>query len=414
MRLPLLALLVLAAAPAAADVPPLLVPEHADSVSTSTPAAPMIVPGRGPQGSPATRASKAREEFALGSALERQGNRPAAIAAYRTAVMLDPTLPEAHFRMGRLFAAVGQHRVAADEFARELEHHPDRNDARLGLAQSSAQSGDTTRAIAMLEDMTRRRPRDEPAWQALGFVYAVAGRPRDGERALRRALALDPKDADAWRDLGVVLVNQDRPDAARAAYRRAVELAPHDATAFVNLGNLERAASHWQAAYEAYAIAERIDSTQALAYRGQVDALTQLGRAPEAGDVYRRWLRVVPDEAALRMEAMRYFDGIGRTDIALELAREGVRGAPRSGEARLGLGLALDAAGQTRAALVELRIAEALFREPRDRGRVAHVIRGMRADAPDSLRALFAADSLADVASRAAADSTRARPRPRP
>jgi len=56
MRRSLVLFLALAALPAAADVPPVFVPQHADTVTTNSPAAPLIVPGRGAGGSGGTRA----------------------------------------------------------------------------------------------------------------------------------------------------------------------------------------------------------------------------------------------------------------------------------------------------------------------------------------------------------------------
>jgi len=123
--------------------------------------------------------------------------------------------------------------------------------------------------------------------------------------------------------------------------------------------------------------------------------LRQTGHAVEAGQVYRRWVGTEPHNTTLRVEAMEYFDGLGRPDVSLELGREGVRLSPRIGETHLALGMAYHGVHDYRAALGELRRAEALFANPDERGRVGALIRAMRAAAPDSLRAFFAADSAA-------------------
>jgi tetratricopeptide (TPR) repeat protein len=393
------ALAVLFSARAAlADVPPVLVPPHADSIGLGVAPAPLIVPGRA---NPAdslrpTPERVASEQFGLGREMERLGQPAAAIAAYRNAVRQQPSLPEAHYRMGVLFSAVGQHAQAAKEYAAELERHPEHRDADRALALEEAQLGDTASAIGRLERLTRTGPRDEDSWQALGFAYSTSGRPVEGERALRRALELDPKDAAAWRDLGALLAAQKRDGEARSAYARAAKLAPRDATVWVNLGNLERRAGRPSAALDAYRDAVRRDSSLAFAWRGRVAVLDQLGHPLEAAETFRAWLSHQPGDNALRVEAMERFDALGRKDIALELAREGVRLAPKSGEARLALGMALQATGGTRAALPQLRRAQVLMRKPEQRARIGALVASMRARAPDSLRAMFAADSAAN------------------
>lgn len=379
-----------------AQVPPVLVPGGADSTTVESPPAPLIVPGRSPVDSTArTSEQRARDEYVKGRALERQGFPAAAIMAYTNAVRTDPAIRDAHYRMGQLFLTRQQWMPAALSFAEELKLDPANRDAGRALGWSLANAGDSARAIRQLEHLVRSDAKDEASWQTLGFAYARFGRTADAERALRRALALDPRDADAWRDLGVVLAGAGRSADARAAYRRALALAPEDESALINLANLEARHGRWPEALAAYARAERIDSTQTLAYRGQTDALRALGREAEAGEVYRRWLEREPGNAELRIEAVLHFERAGRYDLALELAREGVSADSRSGEARLALGVAHRAGGELRDALRELREAERLLRDAAQREQVRALIGALRASAPDSLRALFEADSAA-------------------
>jgi tetratricopeptide (TPR) repeat protein len=395
-----------------AGVPPVLVPQHADSVGVGEAPAPFIIPG---QANPAdslrpTPERLAREQFALGQELERENHPAAAIAAYRNAIRFLPSIPEAHYRMGMLLAAAGQHSVAAKQFEAELVRQPEHRDAGRALALERAQLGDTTAAIGRLERLTRANPADEASWQALGFAYSTAGRPLEGERALRRALALNPKDADAWRDLGAVLAALKRDREAREAYAHATKLAPRDPSAWINLGNLERRMGRTDAALTAYGEAIRRDSSAALAWRGRIAVLDALGHPLEVAETFRAWLAFQPEDNSLRVETMERYDALGRKDIALELARDGVRRAPKAGAARLALGMALHEAGDERAALLEMRRAQSLLRKPGQGERIGALIAGMRSRAPDSLRALFAADSSANENPAAATDSSRSRP----
>lgn len=389
-----------------ADVPSLLVPATGDSVSADSPVGPLLQPGRGnpADSTQRTRAQRAQEQFQFARGLETSGNLASAILAYRNAAKLDPRLADANYRIGLLYASRRQWVPAAAAFAAEVQRDPSHRDAAREMGLALAQAGDSARAITQLEMLTRRDAKDQRAWQALGFAYSVTGRVHDSERALRRAVALDPRDADAWRDLGVVLASMRRDQESRAAYAKAARLAPRDGAVYVNLGNLESLANRPVAALAAYRTAERRDSLLAFAYRGQIRALLALKRPAEVGAVYRRWLAVAPRDTDTRLEAIQWFDAQGRGDIALELARDGVRLDPRSGEARLQLGMAYHAAGQVPEALTELRKAESLLRLPEQRARVGALLRQLRSSAPDSLRAVYAADSLLHEAPR---DTTR-------
>lgn len=405
------ALALIIAGRSGADTPTLFIPAHADSVSISIESAPapMLMPG-GPNPSDSLQRSRvqvAAEQFQLGVALQAQGAPAAAITAFRNAVKFDPTIAQAHFRMGLLYAVVGQHHAAALEFASEVEHHPgDRVAARmLGLAL--AQDGDSALAIQQLERLVRLDAKDAAAWRGLGFAYSLAARPADGERALRKAIALDPSDCGVWRDLGALLAATHRDDEARSAYRKSADLDSNETGALVNLGNLERRAKKLQAAYVAYHEAERRDSLLVLAYRGQVQVLIESRHEAAAGAVFRRWLAAHPNDTATRVEAIQLFQQLGRNDIALELARDGVRRDPRSGEARLAFGMALHSNGDVKDALPELRRAESWLSKPEQRLRVGALIRSLRENAPDSLRAVFVADSSKFEAPQAVADSTR-------
>ncbi|MEK7331397.1 MAG: tetratricopeptide repeat protein [Candidatus Eisenbacteria bacterium] len=363
--------------------------------------APLLIPGRPSPGDSAIRnpAQRARDAYALGRQLEASGAPGAAIASYRNAIRFDPAIPDANFRMAMLFLTRDQVGEAVKCLAAEVEHHPENGEAIRQLGLCLARLGDTGRAIQHLERLARRQPKEGANWHALGFAYLAARRPRDAETALRRALRLPPTTVDERRDLGAALAALGRDGEARTQYRRALELDPRDPPSWVNLGNLERRAGHPDSALACYRRAEAGDSSFTLALQAQAQLLREMKRDGEAADAYRRWLDRHPDHHGARLEAVRLLDAIGREDEALALAREGTHQVVDTGQPHVILGMVLRGRGDTRGALAELRRAEKLFRGNADeQERVRKIIAALRASAPDSLRALFAADSVAAAA----------------
>ncbi|HVP15371.1 MAG TPA: tetratricopeptide repeat protein [Terriglobales bacterium] len=392
----------------------LLVLVLAPGDTTESRPAPLIVPGR-PSPADTTRVdpkARAREEYLRGRELERLNADGPAIVSYALALRHDPDIPDANYRIGLLELKSSSLMSATRAFAAELKRHPDNLDAARELGLALARLGRHDSAVRRLEALVKRAPQDGRNWRALGFAQLLAGQPQAAESALRRAIALPPPSALEHRDLGYVLAQTGREAEARAEYRKAIAMDPKETGAWVNLANLARKDGDLAQALTDFREAEKRDSTLALAVSGQALVLRQLGRDEEAAATYRRLLDLDPTDRASRFDAIQLFDSLGRGDIALQLARDGVRAEPGSGAARLLLGLELQGRGRTREAVLELRRAHALLADEEGRARAERLIANLRAQAPATLRAQLDADSVAFERERTRA--ARARPLAKP
>lgn len=364
--------------------------------------APLLVPGRrAPGETPVTAHDRAREHLALARRLDAGGELISAVAAYRNAFLLDSTLTGAAFRAGQILASLGDDATAVQMFATEVARNPRDVAAAHAFGLALSRIGQHDLALRQLRTLTRRLPGADTAWTALGLAQLAAAQPAAAESSFRRALALPPPRAREHRDLGAALAARGRPDEARASYRRAIAGDLRDATPWLNLANLERESGREAEALTAYREAEARDSTLGAAIAGQARLLAAAGRPREAGAAYRRWVEAAPLDLGARLEAVNHFVAAGRADMALEIARDALRRDPRSGDAHVLYAVALDAAGDKRSALAALRRAERRFRSDAGRRRARQLIAALRASAPDSLAAHFAADSAAH------ADTTR-------
>jgi len=97
--------------------------------------------------------------FNLGFVRERAGQHEAAIAAFREAVRLQPSVDRAWFGFGLSLAALGRHAEAAEA----------------------------------LKEAARLQPMNPHAWYALGMAYHTLGRHDKVAQVVERLRGFDPK-----------------------------------------------------------------------------------------------------------------------------------------------------------------------------------------------------------------------------
>ena len=74
----------------------------------------------------------------MGAILAQQNHQQEAIAALQHAVSLDPSQPDAHLRLGRLYKATGNPAAAQKEFAKLRELHQKADDDMASKMSVSA------------------------------------------------------------------------------------------------------------------------------------------------------------------------------------------------------------------------------------------------------------------------------------
>jgi protein O-mannosyl-transferase len=117
-------------------------------------------------------------------------------------------------------------------YANAVRSEPDSAAARYGIGVVFARKGMWPQAIASFETATRLDPANMRAWNNLSVAYETRGRLDDGERAVRRAIALsDGTHFRAWYNLATIQQKQGRPREACASLDRALAINPYYAKA---------------------------------------------------------------------------------------------------------------------------------------------------------------------------------------
>lgn len=147
----------------------------------------------------------------VGGELGRQGDHVNAIAHYREAIRLNPSLPGAHF-----------------ELAEQLRTSSDR--------ALNVQAEDEYKRALQLNQF------DELSWRQLGGIRAANSDFQGAEEDYRKALALQPGDADAKTGLAIALVSQNRTTEAVSLLESALRDDPTNTAAHYRLSLIYRKA----------------------------------------------------------------------------------------------------------------------------------------------------------------------------
>jgi predicted O-linked N-acetylglucosamine transferase (SPINDLY family) len=254
----------------------------------------------GESGRPGARVLTANDAAAQcnrGVALEETGRIDEAIAAYRRAIELKPSLAAAHYNLGSALRRKGRFDEAITAFGCAIELEPGHGAAHSNLGGTLQQAGRLDEAIAAYRQAIAIEPTSVGAHSNLGSAWADLGRFDDAVAALGRALQLDPSNGAACCNLGVALQAIGRLDEAIAAYGRALELAPDSAKTYSNLANALKDVGRGDEAIAALGCAIRLQPDLAVAHNNLGNLLKDQGRLDEAFASFQRALDQQPDYA---------------------------------------------------------------------------------------------------------------------
>ena len=127
-------------------------------------------------GQTAKPATPAGELLRAGIAAEQHGDNRAAIEDFRKALALQPKMVEARAGLGEALAATGQFDEAIAQDLQALEGAPDKNAVRMNLATAYFKKNDLANARVQGERVHAAAPSDIAAAVLLGSIYIKMGR----------------------------------------------------------------------------------------------------------------------------------------------------------------------------------------------------------------------------------------------
>jgi tetratricopeptide (TPR) repeat protein len=243
--------------------------------------------------------------YDLANALGRLGRLEEAIGEYRATLQLAPEDAAAHNNLGNTLLLAGRRAEATEHYARAAALKPAFADPHNNLGNLLLQAGRAADALAEFATVLRLAPGSAEAHYNLGNALAQLGRMPEAAAQYEAALRLRPRYVEACVNLGNTFLQRRDPTAALRHYETALQMDPKFPAAHNNLGRALLQLNRLPEAVAQYELALEGDPGRADAHRSAGYVLSQLGRLPEAIAHYEAYLRLVPDDAAIRAELLR-------------------------------------------------------------------------------------------------------------
>ena len=162
---------------------------------------------------------------ALAQALERRGRKAQAIDLIGQALQARPKDEALLYTLGAAYERQGDHDRSIAQMRAVLEVNPDNPDAMNFIGYTLAESArNLDEAERLLLRALELRPGSGPFLDSLGWVYYQRGEVDRAVRTLERAAALAPGESVIAEHLGDAYRRASRPRDAEKAYRRALEV----------------------------------------------------------------------------------------------------------------------------------------------------------------------------------------------
>ena len=231
----------------------------------------------------------------LGNALQDQGRRDEAIAAYRQATAIKPDYAEAYSNLGNALRNHGKRDEAIAACRQAIAIKPAFAEAHYNLGAALQDLRHLDQAIAAYRQAIATKPDFAAAHCNLGAALREKGSLAEAITAYRQAIRIKPDFAEAHSNLAIALQDQRKLDEAIAALRQAIGIRPDFAEAHYNLGNALRDHGKLDEAIAAYRQAVAINPGYAEAHSNLGNALRNQGKIDEALNSYDRAIQLKPD-----------------------------------------------------------------------------------------------------------------------
>ena len=247
-----------------------------------------------------------RAHFAAAQEAQQQGDYAAAEREYRAVLAELPNFAEVHMNLGLLYQLQDRTPEAMAEFRRALKIKPTLAGANFFLGVDYCKSGDGARAIPYLEAASRQEPSRPDIWSWLATAQEILGDNQAEARTLKHALSLRPRDVDMLYLLGHAYEKLGKQEVSRLE-----KAAPASSWSEQLLAESYSSSTQWSFAVIRFQNALALSPDRAGLHVRLGEVFLHAGRPDQAAQEFEQELRISPNNlrAIVRQGEVKLIQG---------------------------------------------------------------------------------------------------------
>ena len=297
----------------------------------------LLTPGFSQSQEEVSPVAEAYYHFAIGHALEAEGDWEGALDEYEQALALDPTNSSIYSEMAASYLGQRQISDAVDYAERAIRADADNLDAHqllssiyTGLLNNATNGRGVSpdivdRAVEELEEVVRLDPTERDAYLMLGRLYRFREEPERAAEVYRDFLEISPGSEEGAIALAELQLESGNVDEAIQILREFSESQPESGPVLALLGEAYRRAEDWDGSATAYTDALALDPEDTDLLREAARALLVSGRLDEAAERFEQLVGLEPDDPTAHLRLGQ----IQRQRMNYEVARDHLETANR-------------------------------------------------------------------------------------
>lgn len=170
----------------------------------------------------------ARYSLEIGRTFAQQATYLDAIDYYKSALLKDENMPQAHVELGRAYMELVRYGDARAEFEKALVAAPHMLEVHIAIGDTLGKSGDLPGALREYQAALRGDPKLVEAWCKSGELLKNDGKLKDAEAALLKCVTGKPNHPEAHKWLGFIYTEMRKKPKALEQFELHLKVNPKD------------------------------------------------------------------------------------------------------------------------------------------------------------------------------------------